>query len=334
LKPYRSMEMPDAETQRKLIEILRILSESTGEMGARKIAEEMNRRGYNLGERAVRYHLRMLDESGFTKKHGYLGRVLTSQGEDELKLALVSDRIGFVSTRIKEIELMTTYDPATNTGEVAVNICYIPKDRFEEAESAMKRVVAAGYAISPKVRIVDEGQEILENDVPEGQVAFASVCSITLDGVLLKHGIPVNLKYGGILRFHNNKVQRFTDVIDYSGTSINPMSVFTSRKMTSVIRLLDTGTGDVLANMREIPMAAVNKAEQLMKQMRAADFIGALSDCEATRPLYGVPVESGRCGIVEYSGINPFAAFGELGISTRILPLAAVINIRELKKMG
>jgi hypothetical protein len=41
--------MPDAETQRKLIEILRILSESTEEMGARKIAEEMNRRGYNLG---------------------------------------------------------------------------------------------------------------------------------------------------------------------------------------------------------------------------------------------------------------------------------------------
>ena len=71
--------MPDAETQRKLIEILRILSESTEEMGARKIAEEMNRRGYNLGERAVRYHLRMLDERGFTKKHGYLGRVLTAQ---------------------------------------------------------------------------------------------------------------------------------------------------------------------------------------------------------------------------------------------------------------
>ncbi|HMK46091.1 MAG TPA: NrpR regulatory domain-containing protein [Methanocella sp.] len=325
--------MPDAETQRKLIEILRILSESTGEMGARKIAEEMNRRGYNLGERAVRYHLRMLDENGFTRKHGYLGRVLTSQGEDELKLALVSDRIGFVSTRIKEIELMTTYDPATDTGDVAVNICYIPKDRFEEAENAMKQVVASGYAISPKVKIVDEGEEVLENDVPEGQVAFASVCSITLDGVLLKHGIPVNLKYGGILRFQDGKVRRFTDVIDYSGTSINPMSVFTSRRMTGVIRLLGTGTGDVLANMREVPVAAAKKAGQLIDQMRAAGFTGVLSGCEIVRPLYGLPVEPGRCGIVEYSGINPFAAFGELGINTRILPLAAVINIRELKKI-
>jgi len=31
---------------------------------------------------------------------------------------------------------------------------------------------------------VDEGQEILENDVPEGQMAFATFCSITIDGML------------------------------------------------------------------------------------------------------------------------------------------------------
>ncbi|CAJ36956.1 DUF128 domain-containing protein [Methanocella arvoryzae] len=325
--------MPDADTQRKLIEILRILSEATEEMGARKIAEEMNRRGYNLGERAVRYHLRMLDERGFTKKHGYLGRVLTATGEDELKQALVTDRIGFISTRIKEIELMTTYDPATNTGEVAVNICYIPKDRFEDALGAIKRVVNAGYAISPRIKIVDEGEEILENDVPLGSVAFASVCSITLDGVLLKNGIPVNLKYGGILWIQNGEVQRFTDVIDYSGTSINPMSVFTSRKMTSVNKAIETGTGGVLANVREIPVAAREKAQELIYQMKAAEFLGVVSGCEPVRPLLGVPIELGKCGIVEYSGINPFAAFVELGIKTRIMPLATVINIRELKKM-
>lgn len=325
--------MPDAETQRKLIEILRILSESTDEMGARKIAEEMNRRGYNLGERAVRYHLRMLDERGFTKKHGYLGRVLTNQGNDELRHALVSDRIGFVSTRIKEIELMTTYDPETNTGEVAVNICYIPKDDFELAMQTMKRVVASGYAISPRMKIVDEGQEILENDVPEGQVAFASVCSITIDGIMLKHGIPANLKYGGILHIEDGKVTRFTDIIDYSGTSINPMSVFTSRKMTSVMKLLDKGTGNVLANVREIPVAAREDAQKIIQSMDKANLRGVISGCDTNRPMLGVPIEMGRCGISVFSGTNPFAAFGELGIKTRIVPLAAVINIKDLKSM-
>jgi HTH-type transcriptional regulator, global nitrogen regulator NrpRI len=325
--------MPDAETQRKLIEILRILSESTEEMGARKIAEEMNRRGYNLGERAVRYHLRMLDERGFTRKHGYLGRVLTAQGEDELKQALVTDRLGFVSTRIKDIEFMTSFDPRTVSGDVAVNICYVPKTQFEPALDIIRRVVQAGYAISPRVKVVDEGQTILENDVPEGQVAFASVCSITIDGVLLKSGIPVNLKYGGIVEIQDGQISRFTDIIDYSGTSINPMSIFTARKMTSVLKLLETGSGRVLANVREIPVTARFSTMKTLEVMKDAGINGVFSDCQRMRPLYGVPVALGKCGVASYSGINPFAALGEAGIKTRVMPLAAVMNIKELKNL-
>lgn len=325
--------MPDAETQRKLIEILRILSESNGEMGARKIAEELNRRGYNLGERATRYHLRMLDERGFTKKHGYLGRVLTPYGEEELKHALVTDRMGFISTRIEDYEYRTTFDPSTNSGDVVVNICYINKADYEKALLIIKRVVESGYTISPRMKVVDEGQEILENDVPEGQTAFASMCSITIDGALLKHGIPVNLKYGGIIRIDDRKVQRFTDVIDYSGTSINPMSVFTSRKMTSLNQLIESGSGKALANVREIPVTARGKALDIFRQLEAADIHGIFSGCEMVRPLLGVPIELGKCGIAGYSGINPFAALGEQDIRTRILPLAAVMNVKELRKL-
>jgi hypothetical protein len=325
--------MQDAETQRKLIEILRILSESTEEMGARKIAEEMNRRGYNLGERAVRYHLRMLDERGFTKKHGYLGRVLTAQGEDELKHALVTDRLGFVSTRIKDIEFMTSFDPRTISGDVAVNICYVSKTQFEQSLDIIRRVVQAGYAISPRIKVVDEGQSILENDVPEGQVAFATVCSITIDGVLLKSGIPVDLKYGGIVEIQDSQISRFTDIIDYSGTSINPMSIFTARKMTSVLKLLETGSGRVLANVREIPLTARFNTMKTLEVMKDAGINGVFSDCQRMRPLYGAPIALGKCGVASYSGINPFAALGEAGIKTRVMPLAAVMNIKELKNL-
>ena len=325
--------MPDAETQRKLIEILRILSESTEEMGARKIAEEMNRRGYNLGERAVRYHLRMLDERGFTKKHGYLGRVLTAQGEDELKQALVTDRLGFVSTRIKDIEFLTSFDPRTVSGDVAVNICYVPKTHYEQAVETIRRVVEAGYSISSRIKVVDEGQTILENDVPEGQVAFATVCSITLDGVLLKSGIPVNLKYGGIVEVRDGQISRFTDIIDYSGTSINPMSIFTARKMTSILKVLETGNGRLLANVREVPITARYNTIKTLESLKDAGISGVFSDCQRIRPLYGVPIALGKCGVASYSGINPFAALGEAGIKARIMPLAAVMNLKELKNL-
>jgi repressor of nif and glnA expression len=325
--------MPDAETQRKLIEILRILSESNGEVGARKIAEELNRRGYNLGERATRYHLRMLDERGFTKKHGYLGRVITALGEEELKHALVTDRMGFVSTRIEDYEFRTTFDPLTDSGEAVVNICYINKDDYDRSIVTLKRVVEAGYAISPRLKVVDEGQEILENDVPEGQMAFATFCSITIDGVLLKKGIPANLKYGGIVRVKDKKAERFTDIIDYSGTSINPMNVFVSRNMTSVLKALESGTGSVLANVREIPVNARENAMNVIEEMRGAGVCGIFSGCELERPLLGVPIELGMCGIASYSGINPFAALVEMGIKARIIPLSAVMNVKELKRL-
>jgi repressor of nif and glnA expression len=325
--------MPDAETQRKLIEILRILSESNGEVGARKIAEELNRRGYNLGERATRYHLRLLDERGFTKKHGYLGRVITAMGEEELKHALVTDRMGFVSTRIEDYEFRTTFDPLTDSGEAVVNICYINKDDYDRSIVTLRRVVEAGYAISPRLKVVDEGQEILENDVPEGQMAFATFCSITIDGVLLKRGIPVNLKYGGIVRIKDKKAERFTDIIDYSGTSINPMNVFVSRNMTSVLKVLESGSGSVLANVREIPVNAREKALKIIEEMRSAGVYGIFSGCEMERPLLGVTIELGMCGVASYSGINPFAALVETGIKTRIIPLSAVMNVKELKRL-
>ena len=325
--------MPDAETQRKLIEILRILSESNGEVGARKIAEELNRRGYNLGERATRYHLRMLDELGFTKKHGYLGRVITPSGEDELKHALVTDRMGFVSTRIEDFEFKTTFDPLSNSGEAVVNICYVDKDDFDRSIAIIKRVVEAGYAISPRLKVFDEGQEILENDVPDGQAALATICSITIDGVLLKKGIPVNLRYGGIVRIRGGRAERFTDIIDYSGTSINPMNVFVSRKMTSVMEVIDSGSGYVLANVREIPVTAREKAIKVIEDLKNVGVCGIFSGCERERPLLGVPVALGMCGIASYSGINPFAALGETGIRTRIVPLSAVMNVKELKRL-
>jgi repressor of nif and glnA expression len=181
--------------------------------------------------------------------------------------------------------------------------------------------------------VVDEGQEILENDVPEGQVAIATFCSITIDGVLLKRGIPVNLKYGGIIRVKDHKAETFTDIINYGGTSINPMNVFVSRKMTSVLKVLETGSGNVLGNVREIPVNARERAQSIIDELRKADVRGIFSGCENMRPLLGVPIDPGKCGIASYSGINPFAALTEMGIKTRIIPLSAVMDVKELKRL-
>ena len=71
----------------KMMEILRILYNKNETLGAKVISEELNKRGYYLGERAVRYHMHILDEKGFTEKIGYRGRRITDKGLDELKKA-------------------------------------------------------------------------------------------------------------------------------------------------------------------------------------------------------------------------------------------------------
>ena len=55
------------EVERKVISILRVLSESPHSLGAKLIARRLKEHGVELGERAVRYHLKLMDERGLTR---------------------------------------------------------------------------------------------------------------------------------------------------------------------------------------------------------------------------------------------------------------------------
>ena len=72
---------------------MRILSESPEPLGARVIAHNLKDYGFELGERAVRYHLKLLDERDLTYLVGRRdGRGLTEKGTEEVKSALVKDK--------------------------------------------------------------------------------------------------------------------------------------------------------------------------------------------------------------------------------------------------
>jgi hypothetical protein len=98
------------EVERKVLTILKILSESTEPMGARVIAQRLQDYGVDLKERAVRYHLKIMDERGLTRLIGRDGRLITESGIEELKSALVSDKVGFVIGKIELLAYQTTFD--------------------------------------------------------------------------------------------------------------------------------------------------------------------------------------------------------------------------------
>ena len=73
------------DVERKCLSILKVLSDCQEPLGARVIAQRLKNYGIELSERAVRYHLKMMDERGFTRLEGRDGRLLTEQGLEEVR---------------------------------------------------------------------------------------------------------------------------------------------------------------------------------------------------------------------------------------------------------
>lgn len=323
--------MMDPQIERKLIEIMRVIHESDKPIGARAIADELNNRGYDIGERAVRYHLRILDERGFTHKHGYAGRTLTELGESEMNDALIGDRFGFVISRIEEMAFRTTFNPRTGDGVVAVNVSYFDKDDLETVTDVISYTAHAGYMISPRVKIFEEDEEPMY--LPPGKVAIATVCSVTFDGLLLKAGIPVEPAYGGILKIENKKPSRFLDLISYSGTSIDPIQIFMNRKTTSVLDVLDKGEGRVLANLRQINSSAYEKVLEIVEMAEKVGLRGWFPPGEIDESLFGAPVETGKFGFSLIGGINGICVLEESGIKIETHPVSTVLEYRSMTEI-
>jgi hypothetical protein len=313
-------------SQRRLIEILRVIESADKPVGARAISDSLCNRGYELGERAVRYNLKILDELGFTKKRGYSGRMLTPLGMRELNDALVDDRIGFVNTRIEEYMFKTSFDPVTRTGDVIANTSIIDKADVERVFEIMGRTFDAGYAISRRVLILEEGAGLFAQEIPAGCVGIATLCSITLDGMLMKRGIPVDTSFAGVVDVREGKPAEFTDLIAYAGSSLDPMRVLMARRVTRVVDAVERGSGKILANVREVPVAAAELAMSLLEQSRDAGLGGLIELGGQGEPLLGCPIGSGKIGIAFCAGVNGAVAAEEMGIRIKTIPISALVD--------
>src|SRR4030042_410262 len=255
-KEVRMIQGTGPETERKIISILRVLSESSEPLGSITIARELARYGVFLSERAVRYHLRITDERGYTLPLGRDGRMITPQGLEELKAALAPEQVGFILEKLELLAFRITFAPQKRTGQVPINTSLIDKDNFKKALAAMSDAFKAGICVSELVATAPEGERLGSGIVPSGKIGFATVCSGVVNGVVLKAGVPTESRFGGVLEIRNSKPRRFTAIINYSGTSIDPSEQYIRARMTSVIEASKTGNGTILANFREIPAPA------------------------------------------------------------------------------
>ncbi|OED30288.1 DUF128 domain-containing protein [Methanosphaera sp. WGK6] len=284
----------------KMMEILRILYEKNEILGAKVISEELEKRGYSLGERAVRYHMHILDERGLTEKIGYKGRQITKKGISELKKGLIYDQVDFTFSRVQEKMFNVTLNPLTLQGSVIVNISSINE---LDAIKTINNVFEAGLAVSSHYNIYER------ND----KTYFETVCGTTIDGLMQQKGIISKPLYGGLLKVEDYTPITFVEQIAYEKTSITPLEAFTNHNNTSVLDVANDGTGIIPANFRVVPEAKKDEVITLLDSLKKIGICGVIHMGKPGESVLGIPVPEGMIGIAIIGGVAPLCAAQEEG---------------------
>lgn len=321
------------EVIRKIVSILRILSLSEEPLGARIIAREMSKFGIPLSERGVRYHLKLMDERGLTKGIGRDGRIITPQGLEELQDALVADKVGFILSKIESLAYRSSLDLELKVGNVVVNTSLFREQDFSKALTVMKKSFKAGICVSPLVSVIKDDDKHCEVKIPKGKIGLATVCSITINGALLKGGIPMDSKFGGILQMRDSKPVRFVELIYYDRSTLDPSEIFISGRMTSAGKASTTGDGKILANFREIPSICTGQAEDIFSKLKKLHISGLVMMGNQSEPVCGVDVGPNHTGIVLIGGLNPVAAVVEEGFQVESKAMSGLIDYKELHEV-
>ncbi len=319
-----------SDAEKKIIAILKVLSESSEPLGSITIARELERHGIFLSERAVRYHLRITDERGYTQPLGRDGRMITPQGLEELRIALAPDQIGFILEKLELLAFRTTFDPIKRTGQVAINTSLFGQDEFKMALEHMREAFKAGLCVSDLVAVAHGGEKLGDLVVPSGKVGFATMCGVTINGVLLKAGVPIESRFGGVLEIRNSKPRRFVAIINYGGTSLDPSEQYLRARMTSVGEAARTGNGRILANFREIPAPARSIVEEVIGRLKEAGIGGVYVLGNTSEAVCQLAVGVNRIGMVMFGGLNPVATAMEAGIEVENIAESGMVDFERL----
>lgn len=319
------------ETEQRITAVLRVLSESSEPLGSLAIARELERHGVLLSERAVRYHLKTADERGFTIPMGRDGRMITPEGLEELRFALAPDQVSFMRHRLELLAFLTTFDPVKRTGRVPINASLFDKDRLKDVLVAMSPAFKAGLCVSDLIAVAHEGHKLGDTVIPAGKVGLGTVCSVVVNGVLLKRGVPTESRFGGVLEIRQWKPRRFVAIIDYGGTSVDPSEQYIRAAMTSVGKAAATGNGRILANFREMPGPARPVIDEILPALKEARIGGIHFIGETSEAVCQIAIGLNRIGIVLLGGLNPLASVAEAGIRADNIGESGTIEYGDLR---
>ncbi len=316
--------------KKKELSILRVLKNSGTPLTSTKIAQELVALGQEISERTVRLYLQEMEQDGLTVNSGKRGHTISEKGLDEFDSSNVIDKVGFLSAKIDTMTYQMNFDLNTASGKVVINVTLVEPGIFARSIPLVKKVYKKGYAMGHLLTFLGPGETLGNVTVPEGTIGIGTVCSITLNGVLLKNAIPTTSRFGGLLELQNGKPLRFAEIIMYDGTSIDPLEIFIRSGMTNYIDAVQTGNGRIGASFREFPAESRDMVEHLDRKMKRIGLGGLLRIGLPGQSLLDIPVSEGRVGAIIIGGLNPVSIMEETGVRLYSRALAGLIDFRKL----
>ena len=323
--------MMDVDKQRKIAAILHILAQAGRPLGSTTISKQLLNVGIALRERMVRYYLSLADQNGLTKNLGRRGHLITEQGRQELDVAVAIDKIGFINARIDELVYRMHFDENALQGNIIINSSLIKTSDPKEALREIARVMKANLGMGQFYQLATPGQTLHNITVPDGHIAVCTLCSVTLNGILIRHGISMISRFGGLLELYRGQPVRFRHIINYDGSTLDPLEIFIKSRMTSVGEVARSGTGNIGASFREIPVAALPRVRALIKRLEEIGLGGVLMIGDPNQPVLDIPVGIGRVGIIVVGGLNSVAAVEESGLATTNFTLHNLCDFSQLQ---
>lgn len=324
--------------EKKRLAILKLLKKANRPLGSSKITEQLLGMGYEVSERTVRFYLLAMDKDGLTENFGKKGRRITEHGLKELNTARVLDKVGFLSAKIDQMTYQMNFNLAHKEGTVVFNLSILERRQLKSAIPLMCRVFTENYAMGHLISLFNSNDKVGDVNIPEGKIGIGTVCSITLNGVLLQYGIPCKSKFGGLLEIQDKKPIRFIEIINYDGTSLDPLEVFIRSGMTDFTQITKNGNARIGASFREVPSESRYKVIEIAHQLEKIGLGGLLAVGWPGQTLLEIPVNEGMIGMIVIGGLNPIAILEERGIKVCFKALAGLadyskfIHYKELEE--
>lgn len=315
----------DTKLDRRAYDLLRLIDRH-GPIGSIQLVELLQLRGYDIKDRTIRLKLSELDELGLTEKVPGKGRQLTKSGRTELEQGDVDGRLEQIRARIATLTSSTNYDPIADRGILIASSAFLDAETINNALQIVERLESLPLGPIPV------SLEKTSNDEP-GDYRLLAPSSITLDGVLLTHGIDTNLSTAGVLEYtptpeknvdedvrctrYGGQIIRYIDVINGEGSSIDVISLLIQANRSDVANLIEGGkSGFLIGDEREFTINRYEETRDLTFATRAN--LGGVVDFQRPREkgLFSNNSSTWTFGSLTYVGTGELvlAALFEYGL--------------------